>query len=162
MCFIKNTIKSSAFFSFFFFAFLQYLIFVRCCCSGVGMCQLKIQCHFVHIIMQLENLTFYARNSSDYKPELFPPFILGPTYYFPAPLHKGPQRKTSVSVPQTLKLPMLVIYMRMKTWSLKRVHEKPSIENVLINVFYLSFLTRFFFLTNPNEITLSKNKNKKN
>lgn len=34
-------------------------------------------------------------------------------------------------------------------------------KNVLINVFYLSFLTRFFFLTNLNEITLSKKKKKK-
>ena len=35
-------------------------------------------------------------------------------------------------------------------------------KNVLINVFNLSFLTRFFFLTNLNEITLSKKKKKKN
>lgn len=157
MCFIKkHNKKLSIFLSLFFFAFLQYLIFVWCCCSGVGICQLKKQCNFVHIIMQLENLTLLCKKQFWQQAWTLSSLHFGPTLLLPSPTTQRTTNKNIRVSTSNAKIALWVIYMRMKMWSLKRVHEKPSIENVLMNVFYLSFLTRFFFLTNPNEITLSK------
>ena len=126
MCFIKNTIKSSAFFSLFFLLFFNiwYL-------SGVVVrllvCQLKIQCHFVHIIMQLENLTLLCKEQF-----WLQAWTLSSLHFWPNLLLPGPTTQRTA---------------KKKTF--------------LSTFFIYLFLPGFFFLTNLNEITLSKKKKKK-